>query len=320
MNGGIKQNSKWKNKILEKAKSAKRESKYIEFKEKFNVNSNQDWCEIIKDIVAMANSGGGAILIGVKNDGTPSGFDVASVLELDPAQLTDKIAKYTGDQFSEFEITEIDKNGYKIAVFLIYGASVPMVFIRPGTYNIEGGKQRTAFGKGTIYFRHGAKSEPGNSNDLRKVIERELERIRKSWLGNIRKVIKAPSGYRVQILPPEVRVSDHPTAPPIRIVDEPDAPAYRLETPDNTYPYRQKEVIQLVNERLGDKTITSYDVLCVRRVYKIDETKPQYYYKPKYSTPQYSDAFVDWLVECYKNDHSFFEKARKKYRKLSRGR
>ena len=47
--------------LIEKAKAAKRESKYIEFKVSFDIDSTQDWCEIIKDIVAIANSGGGII-------------------------------------------------------------------------------------------------------------------------------------------------------------------------------------------------------------------------------------------------------------------
>lgn len=306
---------KTKNKLLERAKTAKRESKYVDFKEKFDINSSQDWCEIIKDIVAMANSGGGAILIGVKNDGTPSGFDVTPVINLDLAQMTDKIAKYTGEQFADFEILEIDKSGHRVAVLLVYAVGIPMIFVRPGTYDIGGGKQKIAFGRGTIYFRHGAKSEPGNSSDLRNVIEREIERRRKAWLGNIRKVVEAPLGYTVQVIPPDVRISTHPASTPIRIVDEPSAPAFRLETPNNTHPYRQKEVVQIFNERLsGKKTITSYDVFCVRKVYKIDKSKPQYYYKPKYSSPQYSKAFVDWLIKSYEEDPLFFDKARERYK------
>jgi len=303
---------KAKKEMLEKAKNAKRESKYIEFKERFDPDSPQEWCEIIKDIVAIANSGGGIILVGVRNNGIPSGFDVTSVLSLDPAKLTDKIAKYTGEQFSQFEIGEIDKDGHKVGVLKIYGVSVPMIFIQPGTYDIGGGRQKTAFGRGTVYFRHGAKSEPGNSNDLRKIIERELESIRKSWLGNIRKVVKAPAGYHVQMLPPQVVESTLPTATTIRIVDDPSAPTYRKVDPDHTHPHRQKEVIKLVNERLGGrKTINAYDVLCVRRVYRIDEKTPQYYHKSKYASPQYSDAFVDWLVNCYEEDNSFFDKTRR---------
>jgi len=308
---------KTKNEILERAKKVKRESKAIDFKEAFDVNSSQDWCEIIKDIVAMANSGGGVIFFCIKNDGTPSEFDVTRVLNTDPAAWTDKIAKYTGEQFSDFEIREVDKNGHKVAALAIFSVSIPMVFIKPGTYDIGGGKQQTAFGKGTIYFRHGAKSEPGNSDDIRKVIERELERIRKSWLGNIRKVVKAPVGYNVQVLPPEVIASSLPTATPIRIVDSPTAPPYRMVTPDCTHPHRQKEVVQRVNGQLeGKKIINAYDILCVRAVHKIDESKPQFYYKSKFGSSQYSDAFTEWLVNKYEDDPVFFEKTRAQYRAL----
>jgi predicted HTH transcriptional regulator len=47
-----------------------------DFKSTFDVNAPGDWLEIIKDIVAFANSGGGTILIGVNDDGTPSGAEV----------------------------------------------------------------------------------------------------------------------------------------------------------------------------------------------------------------------------------------------------
>lgn len=304
--------------ILEKIKNAKRESKSIEFKEKFDINQTGDWCEIIKDIVAMANSGGGYILIGVKNNGVPSGWDTTPILEIDPAQVTDKIAKYTGEQFSDFQIHEVKKEGYQLVALVIYGASVPMVFINPGTYDTGDGKQKTAFGRGTVYFRHGAKSEPGNSRDLKEFVEREIERIKKSWLGNIRKVVNAPSGYRVKVLPPEVVESESATATPIRIVDDPTAPTYRKVNPDQTHPHRQKEVVQIVNQKLnGKKTITSYDVQCVRKVYKIDTSKPKFYYKSKFASPQYSDAFVDWIVNQYKKDQLFFDKIKKKCKKAN---
>lgn len=155
----------------DKAKNAKRESKYVEFKEKFDITQLQDWCEIIKDIVAMANSGGGCILTGVKNDGTPSEWNPTPVLNLDPAQITDKIAKYTGEQFADFDIHEVEKNGHRLVALRVHGIPIPMVFIQPGTYDIGDGKQKTAFGKGTIYFRHGAKSEPGSSKDLKECID-----------------------------------------------------------------------------------------------------------------------------------------------------
>jgi len=308
-----------KGKLIKKAKKAKKESRYIEFKEKFDVNSSQDWCEIIKDIVAIANSGNGCIIFGVKKDGSPSGYDLSSISSLDPAIITDKIAKYTGQQFSEFEIEESERDGYKIVILIIYGVSIPMVFTKPGTYSTGNGKQKTAFRRGTIYFRHGAKSEPGDSNDLIKVIEREIKERRKSWLGNIKKVVNAPTGHKVYIFPPNVKISTEPGATPIRITNKKQAPAYRLETPDLTHPYRQKEVIENVNRRLkGKKVINQYDILCVRRVYRINDSRPDFYYKSKYGVPQYSKEFIEWLVRSYKENSSFFDEARKKYKKLKR--
>lgn len=305
------------NQIIEKAKDAKRESKHIEFKEKFDISQSQDWCEIIKDIISMANSGGGCILIGVRNNGTPSGWDPTPILNIESAHITDKIARYTMQQFSDFDIHEIEKNDTRLVALVVHGASIPIVFVNPGTYDIGGGKQKTAFGKGTIYFRHGAKSEPGNSQDLEECIKREIERDRKSWLGNIRKVVKAPFGSCVNILPPEVIETVGSAATPIRIVDDSAAPAYRKIAPDQTHPYRQKEVVQMVNQKLnGRKKITSYNVQCVRKIYSIDQSKPNLYYKSKFTSPQYSDAFVNLLIQNFEKDNSFFEETMKKCKKV----
>src|SRR2546421_1989120 len=107
--------------FIKKALNARRESKSVEFKESLNVASPGEWVEIIKDIVAIANSGGGVILIGVDNHGKSIGFDVKPLLEFDSADIINKIHKYTGVQFSEFEVLEEEKAGHKIAAINIQG-------------------------------------------------------------------------------------------------------------------------------------------------------------------------------------------------------
>lgn len=300
---------------FDKVKNAKKESKQLDFKEKLDVNQAGDWCEIIKDIVAMANSGGGCLLIGVKDDGTPSGWDGNYLLEFDPAMITDKIAKYTGEQYDGFEIQEVEKNGYKLVAIMIDAVSIPLIFIQQGNYDIGEGKQKSAFSKGTIYFRHGTKSEPGNNIDLRDVIEKEIKKRQKLLNSNLRKVVNAPSGYQIKLLPPEVTESSLSTATPIRIVDDPKAPAYRKLDYDQTYPYRQKEVLELLNQKLNiEKKITTWDFQCIRKVFRIDESKPDFFGKSKFGPLQYSNSFVNWLVEQYKNDQLFFEKTREKFK------
>ena len=68
--------------------------------------------------------------------------------------------------------------------------------------------QKTAFGRGTLYFRHGAKSESGTSADVTAVIEREVASVKEFWLEGIAKVVAAPPGATVQVLLFAVRVSE----------------------------------------------------------------------------------------------------------------
>src|SRR2546429_6392020 len=106
---------------MNRIEEAPKESAEVDFKESLDFSLPKDRCEIVKDIVAMANSGGGHLLIGVKDDGTLSQFDVTSVLNLDPAKITHQVRKYTEQQFSEFEIYEARRNGQKIAIITVKG-------------------------------------------------------------------------------------------------------------------------------------------------------------------------------------------------------
>jgi hypothetical protein len=298
--------------LLEKALAAKRESKSVEFKEKFDTTQNQDWCETIKDIVAVANSGGGCILFGVDNDGSRAEHGVDNLLHLDPADVTNRIGKYAGDQAVDFELTESTRDGFQVFALIVNATATPIVFTKPGTYETVPGKQKTAFSQGTVYFRHGAKSEPANSGDLSAFVSRALETTRKSWLGNIRKVVEAPHGTRVEVLPPGIIESSSRTATPIRIVDDPSAPAYRKIDPDTTHPHRLKDVVELVNRRLtSGRRVSSFVVQSIRRAHAIDR-KANFFYHSKFASPQYSESFVDWLVENIDRNPEFISQARQR--------
>jgi hypothetical protein len=281
----------------------------FDFKATFDPNVQQDWCELIKDIVAMANSGGGHIVIGVNDDGTSAIGDLKPVMALDPATIIDKIKKYTGQHFAGFSLETGSRRGCPVVSFSVFSVRIPIVFTAPGTYDVGGGKQKTAFSMGTVYFRPGAKSEPGTSEDLRAAIERELEGIRQSWLEGITKVVTAPVGAVISVLPAEVTLSGAEHATNVRLVNDEKAPAFNAVRTDKLYPHRQKELVAKVNKLLSGVKITSHDILCVRKAHKVD-TQPNFFYKPQYSSPQYSDAFAGWMVEQYKLDPEFFQKAR----------
>jgi hypothetical protein len=70
---------------------------------------------------------------------------------------------------------------------------------------------------------------------------------------------------------------------------------------DKTHPYRGKEVVGLVNQKLGGASqINSFDILCIRKVYNI-ASRAEFYYKSKYSPPLYSEHFIEWIIKHVKN-------------------
>lgn len=298
--------------LLKKATEARRETKYVEFKEKFDVGQTEDWCEIIKDMVAMANSGGGVIVVGCDSSGNASGADVSDVLALDPAKIADKVHKYTATHFSDFDVHPLKRGTRTCAAIVVGPAPVPLVFSQPGAYQdpADPKKQKVAFSKGTVFFRHGAKSEPGSTDDIRQAIDRRLGEIRKEWIGGVRKVVTAPAGSQVAVLPAGLAGTIAQGGAAIRVTNDPTAPAYRVTSVDDDYPYRLTELLAETRKRLpSGTTFGQYDVQAVRRVHGIDSDK-NLFHKPKFGSPQYSPQFVQWMVDQHKKDPEFFSKSR----------
>lgn len=288
---------------------AKEESGALDFKSSFDPKQNGDWCELVKDIIAMANSGGGCIVIGANDDGTASGYDASVFRAIDSADIANKVHKYTGVHFTDFHVADAAIAGVPVAALSVGGVRFPIVFSAPGEYEHPPGKAKSAFRKGTIYFRHGAKSEPGTSDDLRNALERELERIKCFWLNGITKVVEAPAGSEVHVVKATVAVSKAETAQPIRLTSSGEGPEFRVVDNDQVYPYRATELMRKLDELLGPKVATSYHIQLVRKQFGID-TNPNYSHKGKFGTRQYSDAFLEWVVEHYRKDNHFFQKVR----------
>jgi hypothetical protein len=311
-------------KLLERAENARRESKFLDFKLEFKTDSAADWCEVVKDIAAFANSGGGVIIFGVNNDGSSAGTDISRILALDIADITNKMNSYAGFQFVDLEILEIKRDGVKCAALIISGVDLPMIFIRPGTYDIGGGKQKTAFANGTIYFRHGAKSEPGTRDDLAAWRDEAVEKLRSGWLGGIRKVVQAPTGHAITVVSSPVPTQSG--APQIegmaiiaKVSSGPGAVRIVPQNAEEIWPYRQKDLLQHINRDLrGARLVNGHDVLCINTYLNVLKAHPKFAYKPhRLASPQYSPAYADWIIEQYRQDPKFFTRMRADYKKRS---
>ncbi len=294
------------------ALESRTESTAVDFKGSFDPANKGEWIEVLKDLAAFANSGSGALLFGVDNDGKPTGVDCRGILDFDVARVGDKLRKYTGTNVSDLALFECTHENCPIAGLYIGPVEVPLVFIADGQYANAAGHERFAFRTGTIYFRHGAKSEPGTSDDLRQFLERRIAAIRESWLVGIRQVVEAPAGSEFRVVASGT-TEQKGEEKKVRVVADPEATPCITLHPDKTHPYRQCDVVRIVNSRLGGRAcVNTHDVLSVRRTHETDE-RPEFFYQGKFSSAQYSDAFLDWLVTSFEEDSTFFEKARAEY-------
>jgi hypothetical protein len=158
------------------------------------------------------------------------------------------------------------------------------------------------------FFRHGGKSRPATSEDLRRFMERRVAAVKRRLAADITRVITAPEGSEIVAIE---RAEDEQGERVIRITTDEHAPLYRAVDFDLTHPYRQKELIAEVNSRLPEqRAINAYEFLAVRRTNEID---PDFVHRPRFGTNQYSQAFVDWLVERIDRDPGFIGRARARF-------
>src|SRR5947207_2727562 len=167
---------------LERALVATRESRRVVFRAAFDGDA------VRKDVAALANSGGGAILFGVDKSGRPIGGEPPRI-EI--------------DDFADVEAIETTKFGTRLAALVVGEAVTPIVL------------------DGVVYVRRGARSEPATTDDLAAIVQRRIDAARRDWLGAVRRVVKGAAQ------PVNVRIVDDRRAPAYRVVDYDKTHPYR---------------------------------------------------------------------------------------------
>jgi hypothetical protein len=172
-------------------------------------------------------------------------------------------------------------------------------------------KSGTTNGGRSVYFRHGAKSEPGTSDDLRDVIEKRLAIIRQEWLRGIKQVTEAPPGSMVVIHPAGI-TNNNGQPISIRVVDNPDAAAFGWIGTNKTHPYRGIEVLDELKARKPELVfINRFDIHAVCQAYDVEEQE-HYCYRPLHASNRYSESFINWILSEYEKNEMFFSETRER--------
>jgi hypothetical protein len=90
--------------------------------------------------------------------------------------------------------------------------------------------------------------------------------------------------------------------------------------PSRTHPLLQKDVISKLRAAVGEGSkINQHDIRCIVAVYKIPN-RPDFYYRSSLQgSPQYSEGFIDWILQKYKQDPAFFATTRLKAKPILEG-
>jgi hypothetical protein len=293
----------------------------------FDPASQRDWCELVRDVVAAANSGGGTIVVhGLANRWLPGSHSHA-VKSLTSEALLQRFREFTGSSFANVVVQPVDRQEVHAIRIAVGPALMPIGFTKRGTYlePSERAKEVDVFPAGSFYFRHGDRSEPATGADLRIFFERLLRRVRRQWLRGIRRLVGTPTETLLQSgrLRVDPLITSAPRQrtylQPVRIVEDPNAPALQPQDVDRLYPYRLRDVVAELNRRADRHTLTTYDIQAVRRQHRLDE-RPDFVFHLVGAGRRYSPAMVDWLASEWQRDPEFFRAARAADQQVLRSR
>ncbi|VXB09578.1 AlbA family DNA-binding domain-containing protein [Chryseobacterium sp. 8AT] len=152
-----------------------KESSEIEFKESFHSPKHKDK-KLHKWIASFANSNGGLIIYGVRNNGELCGLKDDRFKDFDTKDLSSELIEYFAPEI-KFEIFIKNIEGFDLGFLYIYkSVERPVVAIKTANNNIQ---------ESDIFYRYPGQSKTIAYGDLRSIIEERSNSLNERWMSLI---------------------------------------------------------------------------------------------------------------------------------------
>jgi hypothetical protein len=178
-----------------------REGANQDLKESFDSNSPKAKLDLVKDLVAIANSGGGEIIFG-RGEQNITGLPADQIAALDSAKVADQVEKYIAPLSVRLS-HEIDESipGKPTLSLHIQPAETPIVISKDGIWTPPGKKyEEFVLRKGDIWIRHSSKNEHATAEDLRSWIYRARAAEKSAILERVGMLVDLPEGSDIRVV------------------------------------------------------------------------------------------------------------------------
>jgi hypothetical protein len=174
-----------------------REEEALDYKQSYNLSGKvtKDRVEMVRDVVAMANTSGGYIVLGVnenRSGGTltfePVGISEEHLKSLDIDKLKPQIESYLNVSVPiKLQIHRLDEHGGRCfaVVYVEESPESPIIMEKDGQYQEKIGKSKDVFRAGDVVVRDGASSRGADQNAVREQISKMRRRERERWTEEI---------------------------------------------------------------------------------------------------------------------------------------
>ncbi len=169
------------NEIVRHLIGLKRESAKLDYKASLDLAESRDKVECCKDIVAMANTAGGYLVVGVTNKFETVGIAENVLASLDEAKLRQQLRSYTAVPIDVFVNRAIELEGNKFGIITVLPTRHPLiVFEANGEYG-KNPDHKIVFRRGEVFVRHGSSSSVWTQADVTYLYRRALDRDRAAF-------------------------------------------------------------------------------------------------------------------------------------------
>jgi hypothetical protein len=192
------------------------------------------WEKLVRDVAAIANSGGGRLDLPVDSNACP--ISVILVTE-----IVARLAHCTGSKFDDVQLANRTAGTPDVWELEVGPAEFPIGFKQPFDGNTLGESSPLArpFVPGVFYFWHDGKSTLATSDDFQALVERRVNDARQRWSKEIGRVLSRPLAPRRRKRRARRGTKQSPRSSndlqPVRIVNDANAPALQPQHVDQLY-------------------------------------------------------------------------------------